>query len=42
MKAKHIHTKLFCQKPVLRQIEWGMENGPITKTRLLPLTTSFF
>ena len=25
------HTKLPCQKPMLRQIEWGVQNGPITK-----------
>ena len=27
---------------MLRQIEWGVQNRPITKNQLLPLTTSFF
>ena len=41
MKAHHFHTKLPCQKPMLRQIEWGIQNRPITKNELLPLTASF-
>ena len=27
---------------VLRQIEWGVQNGPITKNRVLPVTALFF
>ena len=27
---------------MLRQIEWGVQNEPITKNGLLPLTASFF
>ena len=42
MKAQHLHTKLPRQKPVLGQIEWGVQTGPITKSGLLSLTTSFF
>ena len=41
-KLQPFYTKLPCQKPILRQIEWGVQNGPITKDRFLPLTTSFF
>ena len=33
------HTKLSCQKPVSRQVEWGVQNGPITKNGVLTLTT---
>ena len=35
---------IFCavQKPMIRQIEWIVENGPITKHGLFLLTTSFF
>ena len=40
--ATFSHTELTCQNPILRQIEWGVQNGPITKNGLLPLTTSFF
>ena len=25
-----------------RQIEWQLQNGPITKSRVLPVTTLFF
>ena len=25
LKKQHFHTKLLCQKPVLRQIEWGVQ-----------------
>ena len=25
---QHFHTKLLCQKLMLRQIEWGVQNGP--------------
>ena len=27
---------------MLRQIEWGVKNGPIAKNPVLPLSTSFF
>ena len=30
------------QKPILRQIKWWLENGPITKNGVLPVTTLFF
>ena len=42
LKPQNFHTKLPCQKPVLRQIEWGVQKGPITKNRVLPVTTLFF
>ena len=41
LKAQHFHTKLPCQKPILRQIEWEVQNGPITKNGVLPATTFF-
>ena len=28
---QHLHTKLTCQKPMLRQVEWEVQDGPITK-----------
>ena len=27
---------------MLRQIEWGVQNGPITRNGVLPVTNSFF
>ena len=39
---QHFHTKLLCQKPLLRQMEWGVQDGPITKNGVLPVTASFF
>ena len=38
----HFHTKVPYQKPMLRKIEWLLQNGPITKNGVLPVTTSFF
>ena len=34
--------RMLRQKPVLRYIEWGVRNRPITKNGRLPPTTSFF
>ena len=42
MKAQHFQTELPCEKPMLRQIECRVQNGPITKNELLPLTASIF
>ena len=42
LKTKLLHIKLLCQNPMLRQIEWGVQNGPIPKNGVLPVTTSFF
>ena len=42
MKEQCFHTKLPCQKSMLRQIEWRVQNRPITKNGLSPMTTSFF
>ena len=39
LKTHHFHTKLLYQKPMLRQIEWWVQNGPITKNGVLPVTT---
>ena len=42
LTTKHFLTKLLCQKPMLRQIEWGVQNWPITKNRVLPVTIFLF
>ena len=34
----HFHTKLPCQKLMLRQIELGVQDGPTKKNRVLPVT----
>ena len=34
--------KNCCQKPMLRQIEWGVLNQPVTKNGVSPVTTIFF
>ena len=41
-KIDYFHTKLPYQKPMLRQIEWWVQNGPIAKNRVLPVTILFF
>ena len=41
MKVQHFYTKLPCQKPKLKLIKWGVQNGLITKNGLLPLNTTF-
>ena len=30
LKMYHFHAKLSCHKPILRQIEWEVQNGPGT------------
>ena len=42
LKTHHFHTKLPDEKPMLRQIEWCVQNGPITKSGVLPVTNLFF
>ena len=42
MKTHHFHTKLPYQKQMLRQIKWWLQNAPITKNGVLPVTTLFF
>ena len=42
LKTQHFHTKLLSQKPILRQKECGVQNGPITRNGVLPVTTLFF
>ena len=32
LKTHHFHSKLLCQKQMLRPIEWRLQNGPITKS----------
>ena len=38
----HFHTKLPYQMLMLRQIEWRVQNGPISKNEVLAITTLFF
>ena len=38
----HFHTKLPYQKPILRQTEWWVQNGPIIKNGVLPVTALLF
>ena len=42
LKTQQFYTKLLCQKAMLMQIEWGVQNEPITKNEDLPVTTLFF
>ena len=42
LKTHYFYTKLLYQKPMLRQIEWWMQNGPIIKNEILPVTILFF
>ena len=39
---QNLHTKLLCQEPMFRKIEWKVQNELITKIRVLPVTTFFF
>ena len=41
LKMYHFHTKLPYQEPMLRQIAWWVQNGPIKKNGVLPVTTLF-
>ena len=42
LKTHHFDSKLPYQKPMLSQIEWWVQNGPIKKNGVLPVTTLFF
>ena len=42
LKTYNFHSTLLCYKPMLRQIEWQLQNGPITKSGVWPVTTLFF
>ena len=41
-KTHDFHTKLSKQKVMLRQIEWWVQNGPIAKNAVFPVTILFF
>ena len=41
IEKEHFYTNLPNQKPMLRQIEWEVQNGPIKKNGVLPVTTLF-
>ena len=34
-------TKLPCQKPMLRKMKWGVQNGPIKRKEVLPVILCF-
>ena len=38
---QYFYKKLLFQKPMLRQIEFGVRDGPITKNGILPAITLF-
>ena len=42
LKTRHFHSKLLCQEPILRKIEWQLRNGPITISGVLPVITLLF
>ena len=42
LKTYHFHTKLQYQKPMLRQMEWWLQNGLFKNSGFLPVTTLFF
>ena len=41
LKTHHFHLKLLCQKQMLWQTERRLQNGPITKSGILPVTIFF-
>ena len=41
LNTHHLYSKLLRQKPMLKQIEWRLQNGPITTSGVLPVTTLF-
>ena len=38
----HFHSKLLCQKPMFKEIEWRLQNRPIIKSGVLLVTALFF
>ena len=42
LQTQHIHVKLPCQKSMLGQIKWGIQNRPTTKSGVLTGNTFFF
>ena len=42
LKTHYFHSKLLSQKPMLRQIESWIQNGPFTKKGVLPAAALFF
>ena len=41
LKSHPFHKKMHCEKPMLRKIESGVQNKPITKNEVSPVTTFF-
>ena len=39
LKTQYFYRKLPCERPMLRQTEWEVQNGPITKNGDLAATT---
>ena len=42
LKTQHFYAKLPLQKTIWKQIEWGVQNGTITKNGAFPVTILFF
>ena len=42
LTTQYFHTKLLCQKPISRQLKWGVQNVPIKKNKVLPVITLYF
>ena len=42
LKTQHFHTKLLSQKPMLRQLKWGVQIGPMQMTDFFPVATLYF
>ena len=42
IEKRHFHSKLLCQKAMLRQIEWRLQNGPIIKVEFCQQLLYFF
>ena len=42
LKMQYFYEKLPFQKPMLRQIEWEVQNRTITKNGVLQVTSLFF
>ena len=41
LKTHHFHSKLLCQKPMFRQIEWRLQNGTTRKSGVLSVSERF-
>ena len=42
MKTQHFSANMLCQKPMLREIEWEVQNGLNAKNGVLLVTALYF